>query len=55
MLAILGIVHIADEVSVFKAFNPYYAIKLLATYPKDSIFSVVFFFVLPVPKRFIRI
>src|SRR5829696_6173178 len=33
MLAILGVVHIADEVSVFKAFNPYYAIKLLSTYP----------------------
>jgi KUP system potassium uptake protein len=33
MLATLGVVHIADEVSVFKAFNPYYAIKLLATYP----------------------
>lgn len=33
MLAILGVVHIADDWSVFKAFNPYYAINLLATYP----------------------
>lgn len=34
MLAVLGLMHIADDWSVFKAFNPYYAIKLLATYPK---------------------
>src|SRR5258708_795211 len=34
MLAVLGVVHIADELSVLKAFNPYYAIKLLSTYPK---------------------
>lgn len=33
MLAVLGIVHITDDLSVFKAFNPYYAIKLLTTYP----------------------
>ncbi len=33
MLAILGIVHLSDFISVFKAFNPYYAIKLLTTYP----------------------
>src|SRR3954471_16205516 len=33
MLAALGIVHIVDDLSVFKAFNPYYAIKLLTTYP----------------------
>jgi KUP system potassium uptake protein len=33
MLAILGIVHIADDWSVLKAFNPYYAFNLLATYP----------------------
>jgi KUP system potassium uptake protein len=33
MLAILGVVHIADDWSVFKALNPYYAINLLATYP----------------------
>jgi KUP system potassium uptake protein len=33
VLAVLGIVHIADDMSVLKAFNPYYAIKLLTTYP----------------------
>ncbi len=33
MMAILGIGHIADDLSVFKAFNPYYAIKLLTQYP----------------------
>jgi KUP system potassium uptake protein len=34
MLAILGLSHIADDMSVFKAFNPYYGIELLITYPK---------------------
>lgn len=34
MLAVLGIVHIADDWSVFKSFNPFYAFKLLATYPE---------------------
>ncbi len=34
MIAILGLSHIVDELSVFKALNPYYAVKLLATYPK---------------------
>ena len=34
MIAILGLSHIVDELSVFKAMNPYYAVKLLATYPK---------------------
>ncbi len=33
MLAVLGITHITDELHVFKAFNPYYAIKLLTVYP----------------------
>jgi KUP system potassium uptake protein len=33
MLAILGIVHITDDLNVLKAFNPYNAFKLLATYP----------------------
>ncbi|KIC93510.1 KUP/HAK/KT family potassium transporter [Flavihumibacter solisilvae] len=33
MLAVLGVVHISDDWSVFKAFNPYYAINLLVTYP----------------------
>lgn len=34
MLAALGLTHISDEWSILKAFNPYYAIKLLSTYPK---------------------
>lgn len=33
MLAILGAVHIADDISILKAFNPYYAIQLLTHYP----------------------
>jgi KUP system potassium uptake protein len=34
MLALLGIVHFSDDMQVFKAFNPYYGVKLLVTYPK---------------------
>jgi len=34
MLASLGIVHLADDLHILKAFNPYYGIKLLITYPK---------------------
>ena len=34
MLAFFGIVHLSDEMQIFKAFNPYYAIKLLTVYPK---------------------
>jgi KUP system potassium uptake protein len=34
MLAVLGIVHLADDWSILKAFNPYYGLKLLVTYPK---------------------
>jgi len=34
MIAILGIVNITRDWSVLKAFSPYYAIKLLTTYPK---------------------
>ena len=33
MLAILGLSHILDDISVLKAFNPYYAFKLLTQYP----------------------
>lgn len=33
MLAVLGATHIMDDLSIFKAFNPYYAINFLATYP----------------------
>ena len=34
MLAFFGIVHLSDEMQIFKAFNPFYAIKLLTVYPK---------------------
>ena len=33
MLAVLGIYHIFDDLSIFKAINPYYAINFLANYP----------------------
>jgi KUP system potassium uptake protein len=29
MIAILGCVHLLDNLSIFKAFNPYYAINFL--------------------------
>ena len=34
MLAVLGISHFGDEIHVFKALNPYYAINLLVNYPQ---------------------
>jgi KUP system potassium uptake protein len=34
MLAALGIVHLSDDLHIFKAFNPYYGIELLIKYPK---------------------
>lgn len=34
MLAVLGGIHIADELVIFKAFNPYYAFNLLINYPQ---------------------
>ncbi|MEO8766643.1 MAG: KUP/HAK/KT family potassium transporter [Ginsengibacter sp.] len=33
MLAVLGAAHFMDDLSIFKAFNPYYAINFLAEYP----------------------
>jgi KUP system potassium uptake protein len=33
MLAVLGIIHFFNDLSVLKAFNPYYGIKLLIQYP----------------------
>jgi len=33
MLAILGVVHVSDDFTILKAFNPYYGIKLLIEYP----------------------
>lgn len=34
MLGVLGLNHINDDWSIFKALNPYFAIKLLTVYPK---------------------
>jgi KUP system potassium uptake protein len=34
MLAVLGLIHIADDFSIFQALNPYYAIKFLIVYPQ---------------------
>ncbi len=34
MLGILGAAHIMDDLSIFKAFNPWYAIHFLTTYPQ---------------------
>jgi KUP system potassium uptake protein len=34
MLAVLGIIHISDDFSVLKAFNPIYAFNLLVKYPE---------------------
>ncbi|MCC6258932.1 MAG: KUP/HAK/KT family potassium transporter [Chitinophagaceae bacterium] len=34
MLAILGVVHISDDLTIFRAINPYYAIHFLFTYPE---------------------
>jgi KUP system potassium uptake protein len=34
MLAVLGAVHVVDDLTIFRAFNPYYAIELLSQYPK---------------------
>ncbi len=34
MLAALGASHLMDDLDIFKAFNPYYGIKLLTTYPE---------------------
>jgi KUP system potassium uptake protein len=33
MIAVLGLMHISDDVGVLKAFSPHYAIKLLTIYP----------------------
>ncbi len=33
MLAVLGLLHLSDDWSIFRAFSPHYAIELLARYP----------------------
>nr|WP_262901488.1 KUP/HAK/KT family potassium transporter [Flavihumibacter profundi] len=34
MLAAMGLFHLSDDLGIFKAFSPHYAIELLTTYPK---------------------
>ena len=34
MLAVLGVAHLSDDLSIFKALSPHYAVELLAHYPK---------------------
>jgi KUP system potassium uptake protein len=34
MLAVLGVLHISDDFSILRAFNPYYAFDLIQTYPQ---------------------
>jgi KUP system potassium uptake protein len=34
MLAILGVVHLSDDFTIFRAFSPHYAFQFLTTYPK---------------------
>src|SRR3990170_8356802 len=34
MLAILGIIHLSDDIRILKSFNPYYGIELLIKYPQ---------------------
>ncbi len=34
MLAVLGVLHVFDDLSIFKAVNPYYAYDFLANYPE---------------------
>ncbi|MEI8110571.1 MAG: KUP/HAK/KT family potassium transporter [Chitinophagia bacterium] len=34
MLAVLGSAHLMDDIEIFKALSPHYAIELLTTYPK---------------------
>jgi KUP system potassium uptake protein len=34
MLAVMGCLHLFDDIHIFKALNPYYAIDLLTNYPK---------------------
>ncbi len=34
MLAVLGVMHLSDDWTIFRAFSPHYAIKLLTRYPR---------------------
>jgi KUP system potassium uptake protein len=33
MLAVLGVIHLSDDLSILRAFNPYYAFQFLTKYP----------------------
>ncbi|MES2882303.1 MAG: KUP/HAK/KT family potassium transporter [Bacteroidota bacterium] len=35
MLAILGFIHISDELTILKAFSPYYAVEFVSSYPNS--------------------
>jgi KUP system potassium uptake protein len=52
MLAVLGLFHVTDDISIFKALSPHYAIEFLATYP-EGFYWGLFFSVLREPKHFI--
>src|SRR5688500_14698993 len=43
MLAILGIIHLSDDILILKAFNPYYGIELLIKYPQGMFILVAVF------------
>ncbi|MEO7983949.1 MAG: KUP/HAK/KT family potassium transporter, partial [Bacteroidota bacterium] len=34
MLAVLGLIHVSDDLHILRAFNPWYGIKLLINYPQ---------------------
>lgn len=51
MLAVVGIYHIFDDPSIFKALNPYYAIDFVSNYPGGSGCSVQFSYVQRVRKH----
>jgi KUP system potassium uptake protein len=34
MLAVLGLIHVSDDLAIFKALSPYYAIEFLKNYPQ---------------------
>jgi KUP system potassium uptake protein len=33
MLALLGVIHLSDDFSIFRAFSPYYAVQFVSAYP----------------------
>lgn len=51
MLAVLGLIHLSDDFRVLKAFNPWYGLQLLITYPHGFYILGVFFSVLLAQKH----